>query len=193
MLCAVNGRSAPREQSVLGSRSQKTVAVLAVCAAALLGYYAWYSIGSDGGAERYPISWFIIIVALVGSLVNEPFRTDKANVTPGHGLFTYSVWKGAVAVVFAFLLYLLFMSGLVSGDVFPAFSHINSGNGGDYVSMEDFLVKVKPASYKDVAKVLVWSFIAGYSERFVPNLISRVIDSGAGERPQQKPDTHHPG
>lgn len=165
---------------MLGSKSQRTVAVLVVCAAALLGFYAWFSIGHDGGAERYPISWFIIVVALVGSLVNEPFRADKANVTPTHGLFTYSIWKGAVAVVFAFLLYLLFMSGLVSGDVFPTFSYIEVGNGGDYVSMEEFLIKVKPASYKDVAKVLVWSFIAGYSERFVPNLISRVIDTGAG-------------
>ena len=41
--------------------------------------------------------------------------------------------------------------------------------------MKEFATKVKPESYKDVAKLIVWSFVSGYSEKYVPNLISQML------------------
>jgi hypothetical protein len=42
--------------------------------------------------------------------------------------------------------------------------------------MAKFVLIVDPKTYADAAKIVVWSFIAGYSEKFVPNLIARLAD-----------------
>ena len=72
------------------------------------------------------------------------------------------------------------IGGLIGGDMFPHFVHIPLKEGA-YWNMETFLTAVKPESYKDVAKILVWSFIAGYSEKFVPNLIGQILKTSEGE------------
>lgn len=75
--------------------------------------------------------------------------------------------------------YLLFMSGILSGEggeglftsnLFPNFTTPNAS--------EDNLIKrfieMKPETMKDVGKLLVWSFIAGYSERFVTGILKQL-------------------
>lgn len=76
-----------------------------------------------------------------------------------------------VAIVFAFVLYIIFMGGLVSGELFPKFVNDTS----TYVNTTEFLTAVDPETYQDFAKILVWSFIAGYSETFVPNIITKIV------------------
>jgi hypothetical protein len=39
--------------------------------------------------------------------------------------------------------------------------------------MIDFLGKTYPASGQDLAKLLFWSFVAGFSERFVPQILDK--------------------
>ena len=121
-------------------------------------------------------------MSFLGAVVNQSRRfKDLQGLTVGW-IFAYFVWKGAVAVVFAFVLYFMFMSGLIAGEMFPAFINTTVENGGKYVNMVKFATVVDPESYREVAKILVWCFIAGYSERFVPNLISRVVkDSSSGK------------
>lgn len=143
----------------------------------LLGLWFWHSIGPTGGAERYPIAWFIIIAAVVGALVNQPFRHESPTGMGGGWVIGYVAWKCLVAVVFAFVLYLMFAGQMISGDLFPRFVRNTLDNGGAYVNMADFATRMKPESYKDVAKLLVWSFVAGYSERLVPNLITQILKS----------------
>ncbi len=141
-----------------------------------LGLVLWLSL--DEEAEKLPIAWFIIAAAFLGSVVNEPFR-KREPLQSGYGwIIAYVVWKSGVSIVFAFLLYFLFIGGMISGDLFPRFVH--TGNGGEQALRElmtDFVTNVKPETYKDIAKVLVWSFIAGYSEKFVPNLITQLLNA----------------
>jgi hypothetical protein len=141
----------------------------------VLGFYFRRSIGAGGGAEDYPISWFIIVAAILGSVVNQPFRHGEMQRASVGWMAGYLFWKSTVSIVFAFVLYLMFIAGLVSGDLFPHFVRTTVETGGQYVNMKEFATKVDPASYKDVAKILVWSFIAGYSEKFVPNLIAQLL------------------
>lgn len=147
----------------------------------LLGLFFRSAIGVEGGAEEFPISWFIIVAAIVGSVVNEPFRHSEAISLSGWWILCYMIWKMSVSIVFAFVLYMTFIAGLISGDMFPKFVNTTVQSGGKFVNMKEFSTIVDPESYKDVAKILVWSFIAGYSERFVPNLISQLI-KGSEER-----------
>ncbi|MFC1977995.1 hypothetical protein ACFLWS_07025 [Chloroflexota bacterium] len=150
-------------------------------------YVFWKAIGVPGGAEKFPLAWFIIIAAILGAVVNQasqkPIRLSWLQT------FIYVMWKSSIAIVFAFVLYFIIMGGLISGDVFPKFINTTAGEGGNYTSTVGFATKVDPESYADVAKILVWSFIAGYSERFVPNIISKIGASVQGKKKDSEEDT----
>ena len=120
--------------------------------------------------DPLPLSWFIIGAAVFGSIANQPFRSDRAGQRTD--LAGYLLWKAGVAIVFAMLLHLVFMAGLVQGSLFPEYSRSEE----DFVDMANFVQIVDPKTYADAAKIVVWSFIAGYSERFVPNLIAQLAD-----------------
>lgn len=120
--------------------------------------------------DPLPLSWFIIGAAVFGSIANQPYRTD--NATQSADLAGYILWKAGVAVVFAMLLHLVFMAGLLEGPLFPKYSR----SGDAFEDMAKFVQIVDPQTYADAAKSVVWSFMAGYSEKFVPNLIAQLAD-----------------
>lgn len=64
-----------------------------------------------------------------------------------------------LGATFAIILMLFFWSGLISGELFPVISF------GQYMTIY---------SQDNLAKLLVWSFIAGFSERLVPQLIENI-------------------
>ena len=83
----------------------------------------------------------------------------------------YSPLLGAV---FALLLLFMFMSGLLSGALFP-----KAAEGHTRL----FLGCV-PSTCVEVAKLLVWSFIAGFAEKFVPDALDKLqTRADSGEKP----------
>ena len=77
-----------------------------------------------------------------------------------------------VGGVLAVVLYVLFISTLVTGDLFPKFGPDTVGSGvsdGKGFS-EIFNVHGQAVDY---AKMMFWSFVAGFSERFVTDIISK--------------------
>ena len=160
------------------------IVLAAIVACLIFGYWLWKSIASEGGGSTYPIAWFIIVFAILGSVVNESYRdVEFPNPTIGR-IGGYLLWKAAVAIVFAFVLYLMVIGGLIGGDMFPKFVGDTLVTDAKW-DMKVFLTGVDPEGYKDIAKLLVWSFIAGYAEKFVPNAIGRIIktteESGNGD------------
>lgn len=146
----------------------------------VIGYWIWKSIGIENGAEQYPLTWFIIAAAVVGSIVNQQVYSEFKQISAGQ-ITVYIIWKCVISIALATMLYLVFAAELISGEMFPRFINSRTDNGGLYVSMIEFMTKMKPESYKDVAKILVWSFVAGYSEKFVPNLILQIVKGVGNE------------
>ena len=78
--------------------------------------------------------------------------------------------------------YLCFMSGILSGEggsgiittnLFPNFT--------DAVSESNVLqqfIETQPSQIQDTGKLLVWCFIAGYSEKFIIGIISQLESKG---------------
>jgi len=74
------------------------------------------------------------------------------------------------------ILYFFLRAGLLAGGIFPSLTNI------DDVS--------KPG--KDLALIIVWGFIAGFSEKLVPGLLEKT-ESKAGAAPATVPDRFRPG
>jgi hypothetical protein len=83
--------------------------------------------------------------------------------------------------ILAELVYVAFVSGLLNGDMFPRF--VFETRGGPTQDLPELrgLLNVHCPSYADYAKVLFWSFIAGFSERFATNIIGQ-FESREGQQ-----------
>jgi hypothetical protein len=105
--------------------------------------------------------------------------------------------------VFASILFLMFAGGFLKGDLFPELgpsggstdtamseaapddaivdrsnenvltSQADQGEDG-IPSLKEFADATVPITNGDFAKVLIWSFIAGFAERFVPDALNRI-------------------
>ncbi|MDI5919772.1 hypothetical protein QLQ86_03060 [Halomonas sp. LR5S13] len=141
--------------------------------------------------QRFLVTWAVPLCGIIGGFVSIQQRLNK--VTDEELALLNASWFQILLVpifggVFALVLYLVFLSGIVSGDLFPVFSFPSRD---EIEEGEDFMLHIfqetYPSSGPDLAKLLFWSFVAGFSERFVPQLISSVTSSvsEAAERDQR--------
>lgn len=87
-----------------------------------------------------------------------------------------------LGMLFAVTLFLLFAAGLMMGAPFPSINTVPAppeftAAFGDLSVPEKALAFLKytaPVSAADYGKMIIWSFIAGFSQRFVPDTLSRL-------------------
>ncbi len=84
-----------------------------------------------------------------------------------------------VAGIFAWVLYGLFVTEIIKGPLFPEFR----GTAAEYDSVRQVFTEVGPIRTLDAAKALLWAFVAGFSEKMVPNILDKLAkkDSEAQE------------
>jgi hypothetical protein len=69
--------------------------------------------------------------------------------------------------LFALVLYVAFASGLIQGVAFPTFNPDNKNIGESALRYFEY----GPASHAQFGKALIWAFVAGFSERLVPDFL----------------------
>jgi len=92
----------------------------------------------------------------------------------------YSSIPPLIGAIAAVVLYLMFASTMLSGPLFPDFACRESADGA-CDSFQEFIRDWRPKTATDQAKSIVWGFVAGFSERFVPNIIHRAATENARE------------
>jgi hypothetical protein len=180
---------------------------------------------------------FIVVVAgITGAFVSMQQRfqsiSDKGDPVYNLSLLThgwFSIFLSPISgAIFAVILYLFFVGGLLSGSIFPKIktlsepksdyvfsapvvttetsdsteqkpsnssqSNANSANAqttatpansnsttanieqNRIIGLTDFLPETGPATGIDFALLIIWSFIAGFAERFVPDTLMRLVE-----------------
>ena len=141
--------------------------VVLVVAGAFLSYS-----GNDGRFISAPVAAFV--AGLVGGFVGLQRRLkgmSDEDLTLLANSWVYACLSPLVGGILAVVLYVLFVSTLVSGDLFPRFvpdAELNVAATKSFAAV--FAVHGEAVDY---AKLLFWAFVAGFSERFVTDIVSK--------------------
>jgi len=154
-----------------------------VIGAATLGvwYYLDFAQGSSRCTEKsIPVLPAVFFAGSVGGLTSVwrrmylvPLNADPAQDLLLSGKQLATTYLAPVAgAIGAGLLYLIFIGHLLQGELFPTISTPEATAQG--LALVRFMKETGPAGGLDFGKLLVWSYVAGFSERFVPDILDRL-------------------
>jgi hypothetical protein len=133
----------------------------------------------------------VFFAAAVGSVVNNYHRlaklseVDKAVAAQiENSVFTLQIYVSLlISGILGLVMYGLCMTSLLGGELFPQFIGTEAG----YQTMSSFLNEVKPKANLDIGKMLIWAFVAGFSERLIPNVLDRLARQAEALRGEPPP------
>jgi len=125
------------------------------------------------------ISWLCFECGIIGGFVSIQQRLKK--IDNDELTLLSESWASILLVpvyggIFSLVLYILFLSGLIKGDLFPQFMVHVFNNPVSTDDIKKLLTETYPKDGADFAKFIFWSFLAGFSERFVPQIIKNVAN-----------------
>jgi len=125
---------------------------------------------------------YVFLAGLIGGFVSIQQRLPKIGLSELRELSTS--WSSILLIpinggIFAIVLMLMFLSGILEGAMFPKYIHPTINQRFVVDTFAQWMTTAFPASGPDIAKLLFWSFVAGFSERFVPQIIRKTTDKAA--------------
>ncbi len=129
----------------------------------------------------------IVYAGVIGGFVSSQRRmqsipSDGDPLVSVFGLdnAAYYLWLSPLlGAIFAVTLWLLFVGGILTGTVFPNFVHSSNDCG---LRFFHFTWNTLPKSSEDYAKLIIWSFLAGFAERLVPDSLDRLTARVTGNQ-----------
>ncbi len=122
-----------------------------------------------------------------------------------NGWFSVVVIAPISGAIFAIVLYFIFVGGLMTGGLFPRFGPLASDANAaalpatpaatsarmtaasaaalsqtSPMNVTVFLYSAEPSGLEDSGKLLAWAFVAGFAERFVPDVLNRLTGQSSG-------------
>jgi hypothetical protein len=127
--------------------------------------------------KRFMVSWACFGCGLLGGFVSiqqriKRFGDEELDLLSKSWfqILLIPVYGG----VFALVLYVGFLSHIVEGPLVPKFAiQPFSKPIPTTEDIKNFFSTTYPATGPDLAKLLFWAFVAGFSERFVPQIIDK--------------------
>jgi hypothetical protein len=131
-----------------------------------------------------PLLLLVMLAGMLGaffSALTRLYQVDQAGValiTPtlqglgGRYMLMYSTVPPVVGAIAAVVLYMIFLSEIIKSDLFPK---LVCSADSECKTISELMNFYWPGSPQDYGKALVWSFVAGFSERFVPDLLQSLV------------------
>ncbi len=180
-----------REEAMLVMMRRLTILMIFLLLSVSAGLYILYSSVKNDGYSYLGI--LVFSAGLLGGFVSIQQRLHK--IKDEELRLLSASWLSTALIpinggIFALILMLMFMAGLLQGNLFPKFPDLTVSNIDTF---KDWLTFSYPQTGSGMAKLFFWSFVAGFSERFVPRLIGNVasegISSNQNESDTKKSDT----
>ncbi len=130
-----------------------------------------------------PLITTVVVIAsgILGGFVGS-HRRIKDLTTAELKLLADSWWYASLSPfiggVLALLMYMTLLSGLLSGDLFPQFAADSASAPMSFQA----LFSQHAVGFEDYAKLIIWCFIGGFSERFVTDILSRFENSALAQK-----------
>jgi len=138
---------------------------------------AFFSIYHGG----FPSALAVFIVGLIGGFVGLQRRlkgmSDDDLMLLANS-WVYVCLSPLVGGILAVIIYIFFVSGILQGDFFPKFVPDDPDEKQKGLAM---LFAVHGQTAGDYSKMVLWGFIAGFSERFVTDILSRFESKATSE------------
>ena len=169
------------KQRYLQNVTRKLVSLTAACVLILV--ISFYVIREIWPAERTYLVAFVFVSGLTGGFVSIQQRLPKIGLDELRELS--SSWLSILLVpinggIFAIVLMLMFISEIIQGVLFPEYFQVKIEITDITGSFQKWSIDTFPKTGIDIAKLLFWSFVAGFSERFVPQIVRKTADEATG-------------
>lgn len=156
-----------------------TLTLIVVLAIGLLGSYFI--------AQNWqpPVLVVVALSGMLGAFFSALTRLYRVNELPlalisetvlelkGIHLMMYSLVPPVVGAIAAVVIYVGFVSKLIGGGLFPEMDCKTTAN--KCTEFVQVLNDYGPKEAVDYGKVLIWAFIAGFSERLVPDMLQSIV------------------
>lgn len=158
------------------SEITRKLIILTMMTLIMVGAIFGYTLFFQG---KLMISWICFLCGIIGGFVSIQQRLKK--ITNEELALLSGSWFQVLLIpiyggVFSLVLYVTFLANIIDGSMFPEFQIplLKKGMAVNTAYLKNFLSNTYPASGPDFAKLIFWSFVAGFSERFVPQIINDV-------------------
>lgn len=160
-------------QKYLQTVTRKLVALTGGCLIVL--FIIFYVIKLQELDRTYLVI-YVFLTGLIGGFVSMQQRLPSIELNELRELSRS--WLSILLIpinggIFSIVLLLMFLSGIIEGSMFPKFTHANIDRSDLVGSFTSWLSTTFPNEGVDIAKLFFWSFVAGFSERFVPQIIRK--------------------
>ena len=160
------GQLNPR-QELLRLTGNRLFVLLALSALLVTLWIATVNLAFNGNHSALPAVFFTGVVGGIIGLQNRLKELADGDLLLLTKSLMYLLLAPLVGGFMAVLLYILFISELLSGDLFPAFTADSSSD----VNKPSAVVKgigaifhIHATSFEEYGKLIFWSFVAGFSE-----------------------------
>jgi hypothetical protein len=133
---------------------------------------------------RVPIAPLVILTGILGACFSVLQRVQRSvagdplvallSLRSARTHIFLSIISGAIA---SLVLFAVFTGKMIEGSLFPAIVNGTAETEKSMMLLYNFLSATGPESAADYGKLLVWTFIAGFAERFVPDILDRFVTS----------------
>jgi hypothetical protein len=133
-----------------------------------------FSLWGNGTGSSFPLTLAIFLTGAGGGVISTYFRLKNIAPTEIEVNAILQVYiTPIIAGLLGWICYAFFLTEMLKGPLFPDFT----GKSIPYTDLGSVFA-IKPLTSLDAAKALLWAFIAGFSEKMIPNILDKLAAQG---------------